>query len=310
MTVRPSSPAFCCALLLLFHAAPVQAYLGGFEDLDGYSNDYDVATGPFGVGASSYNVHRYNAGQYGTNGGGPGGNAADIPDNSGLWKQVDTAVIFGNRYVLAHLEAGAAHAHEGSSMLGMRNDTGIVDDLIMRYFVDDRDRGGVSYADTLGASLNWSIRVCPDAVNPGSATSPVFHWTFRDANLDAGFQVGWNASNTIIYKAANAATWTTTTFVLDRTNYDRIDISMNAAAGTWSLNVWDESLGNSHTLVTNATMSSGMEQLGYIDWTLASGQQKHFFDNSVLTVPEPSSALLTSLATLLHLRRRRSRQHS
>jgi hypothetical protein len=304
MTVRSSSSALCCALLL--YASPTQAYLGGFEDLDGYTNDYNLPTGPFGSGASSYNVTRYNAGQYGTNGGGTGGSPSLITANTGLWQQIDTAVLFGNRYALAHLEVGAAHAYDGTSMLGLRNDIGVADALIMRYFVDDRDRGGLSYNATLGASLNWSIRVCPDAVGSGSPTTPVFHWTFRDANLDAGFQVGWNTANTIIYKSASSSTWTTTSYVLDNVNYDRIDISLNAAAGTWSLNVWDESLSLSQTLVNNATMDSSMEQLGYIDWTLAAGQQKHFFDNSVLTVPEPSSALLTGLATLLHLRRRRS----
>ncbi len=101
------------------------AYLGGFEEQDGYrvpmngqitsgylpgdaqyylnNNSANGYTGVVPVGAypntlgdgtNGPDVTRYNAGQYGTNNGGPGGGAADIGDNSGLWQALSGGRLY------------------------------------------------------------------------------------------------------------------------------------------------------------------------------------------------------------------------
>jgi hypothetical protein len=306
--IYPMSRCFFFLTLSLCMVAPSSwAYLGGFEDDDGYTNDYST-TGPFGPGATNYNTNRYNAGAYGLSNGGPGGAPADIVDNSGLWQALDPVPLFGNRYTIAHAQTGPAHSYSGDSMLGMRNDTGSTANILMRYFMDDRDRDGQSYASSVGFAMAWSVRVCPDLPGAGAADAPAFNWTFRDRNLDAGFELGWNSANEIIYREAGVARWTTTGFALDHATYDRLDFSIDAIGRAWSLNAWDESTATSVQVVSGASLNASMEQVGVIDWTLAPNQAKQFFDESNFVVaPEPSSALFAAIGGLSGLARRRRR---
>ncbi len=115
------APFRCFVLLCLVTLVPrgAHAYLGSFEELDGYripqnglmpslgfagdamfylnNNAGNGFTGivpsstfPNNMGDSTHgsDVSRYNAGQYGINAGGPGGTATDIADNTGLWQAI------------------------------------------------------------------------------------------------------------------------------------------------------------------------------------------------------------------------------
>ena len=76
LITRRRRKLLCIALALATTASvgtPCFAYLGGFEDVDGYEPFLD-------------DVAKYNAGQYGANAG--GGVYVDIPDNTGLWKKL------------------------------------------------------------------------------------------------------------------------------------------------------------------------------------------------------------------------------
>ncbi len=289
-------------------AGPAFAFLGGFEDQDGYNNDYTTGSGPFGNGASSYNVFYYNAGSYGTNNGGPGGGPVDIANNTGLWRQLDAISAVGNRYAIAHAQVGIEHSYSGDSMLGLRNDTSGAASLIARYFLDDRDFDTIAPGSSLATIVDWSIRLCPDAVSSGGAAdTPVFNWTFRDSELDAGLMLGWNENNTIIYKKASDLTWTTSSYTLDRFNYDRIDLHMDNVAKTWYLDAFDVSANQVVNIVSGSTLDAAMGNLTTIDWTLSPNQTKTYFDESNFSVvPEPSSSILCLVAFTALCRRRRA----
>jgi len=116
-SIFPTRPLWLGASALFFAAGTAGAYLGSFEELDGYRTPFNgnilsldlagdakfylnnlSANGFTGIVPSSTfpntmgdlthgpDLSRYNAGTYGTNAGGPGGTATDISDNSGLWR--------------------------------------------------------------------------------------------------------------------------------------------------------------------------------------------------------------------------------
>ena len=304
---RTPSHFWLMLALLWALAGPAQAYLGGFEDLDGYNNDYLSGAGPFGNGASGYNVFYYNAGAYGTNAGGPGGGPVDIPNNTGLWSQLDAVAATGNRYAIAHAQIGAEHSYVGDAMLGLRNTATGASDLNVRYSLDSRDFGGVTPGTSLASAVLWSLRVCPDPVSFGPGLGlPVFYWAFRDSSLDAGLLLGWDQNNKMLYKSPTDAAWTYTNYTLDHLNYDRLELQMDSIAKTWSLSAFDVSANADVTVVSSGILAASMDALTTIDWTLARDQAKTYFDESSFSViPEPSSAVLCLLAYAAVGRRRR-----
>jgi hypothetical protein len=300
------------AVIALVAPATSWGYLGGFEDEDGYNNDYITSGGPFGLGATSYFLNRYNAGVYGTSNGGPGGTPAQIPQNSGLWQQLDGTPMAGNRYVLGHAPTVGATAYAGSSMLGIRNQNPSAQvPLDVRYHMDSRDFNGTSPLLTGGSLIEWELRACPD--NPSSLNSDqyaIFYWTFRDAAGDAGLLLGWNDANKVIYKLPSQSSWTVTSHILDHEHYDRFNVSLDLMNDKWSLSVLDFSeMDLLVPLVSDAPLASAMSDFSMLDWHLEYNQAKSFYDKSIFTVtplPEPTSLLLASAVALgCGLRRRR-----
>src|ERR1043165_5638099 len=106
--------AVAMAVTLSFASFESEAYLGGFEAQDGYfATVFDM-------------VNSYNAGQYGTTNGGPGGVQVhttspvfDAP--GGLWKDLNgsgsyTILPAGGRYVTAHPVLGSIFlSHTGTA---------------------------------------------------------------------------------------------------------------------------------------------------------------------------------------------------
>ena len=105
--MRTHRTALGAACLLAAMASPnaCLAYLGGFEEQDGYHYGPPNASG-----LGNNDVTRYNAGQYGVNNGGPGGAVTPITPDTGLWD----AVLGGRNlnqtsdyYVIRHSAPGA-----------------------------------------------------------------------------------------------------------------------------------------------------------------------------------------------------------
>ncbi|MCX6857714.1 MAG: PEP-CTERM sorting domain-containing protein [Verrucomicrobia bacterium] len=283
-------------------ANTAQAYLGGFEDADGYTNDYFSTTGPFGAGANNYLVNTYNAGAYTL----PGGSPQRITANSGLWQAINGTTLIGNRYVIAHSQIGDESAYAGDAMLGIRNQGTSVSPLEIRYWLDSRDFGGLEPASTADTLIQWSLRVCPDASTAGgNSQSNSFYWTFRDTNLNAGLELGWNDQNQIIYRLPSHSLWQVTSFTLDQFNYDQMNMSFNLASDTWSLSIFDQSAQSTISLVTDAALGASMSNLSAIDWRLEYNQSKSYFDNSSFQViPEPGTGILLMAAGIIAVRRR------
>jgi hypothetical protein len=301
---------------LLAAQSPTWAYLGGFEDDDGYTNDYITGGGgPFGSGATNYFLNRYNAGNYGTANDGPGEGPAQIPLNSGLWTQLDENPLSGNRYLLAHALLGGFLPSGGTTMLGMRNqNSNVVAPLDIRYELDARDFDGLPPSLSDGSLVEWGVRVRADALTVSTADqAAAFYWTFRSASTNPGLQLGWNDSNKLIYRLPSESEWTVTSHVLDSTNYDKINLSMDLTNHRWSLSVSDHSQADLLSLIVdNVPMDVGMTNLYFIDWHMEANQAQTFFDESDFVIspvalPEPSTALLTlGLGFFGILRRKRS----
>ncbi len=122
-SMKPTIPIIIATSLCI----PLEshAYLGGFESEDGYKSFVNWVNG-------------YNAGQYGTNNGGPGGGPTGGPQPptsdfvNGLWDDVNDAfttynanktVFMGGYYVTGHnTVAGLGmFPHNGDQMLALRN---------------------------------------------------------------------------------------------------------------------------------------------------------------------------------------------
>lgn len=164
-----------------------QAYLGGFEDGDGYQ-----FAGLPGM------VNGYNAGEYGTGGAyTPFGGVP--PYDQGIWNDLNNAYstynFIGNTggyYVAKHPEVSflGMFPHDGQAALALRNtgygagSFGPPRPLDFSYKLDTRDfyNGGkpVNPADTGNKVVNWSIWVGPGpqrrsmtASGSASSTAPV-----------------------------------------------------------------------------------------------------------------------------------------
>jgi hypothetical protein len=280
------------------------AYLGGFEAGDGYDNTYTVSVAP-------YILNNYNAGQYGTNNGGPGGSFTSITPNTGEWVKNDAGAVGGLRYLLGHALFGV-HSHTGNVMLGMRNNNvNVQQDLSYTYSLDSRDFNGLAPSSVTRGTIAWSLWVCPDA--PTAATNPAteaFYWNFKDTGGNQGMQVGWDTSNHLIYRTSAASAWTTVapTYQLSDTSYSRLDFVLDLSNQLISLDYSaDGTIEN--TAFSNIALGTQMNDFTKLDWTLTYGNAKSFYDDSVfiVTVPEPSGAMLVgiSFAVFGILRRRR-----
>jgi len=174
-------------------------YLGSFEELDGYrvpqngnmtslnfagdaqfylsNQEANGFTGIVPPGAlpntlgdptHGADLSRYNAGQYGTHGGGPGGTGLDIADNSGLWQalaggrlneDIGAPIYQGNLGARDYVQAYAyPSARSGNQVLNF-----LASDVSLRYnySLDSRDFGGLTPALTVAHEVDLSFWLCP-----------------------------------------------------------------------------------------------------------------------------------------------------
>jgi hypothetical protein len=345
------------------------AYLGGFEEDDGYripqngvisslgfggdamfylnNNAVNGFTGivpastfPNTLGDSTHgsDLSRYNAGQYGVNGGGPGGTAVDIADNTGLWKALaggrineDIGGTLANGYQYLGSTGGLVFsqnrdyvhayrytgAHGGSQVLNLlAQDTSLQYD----YSLDSRDFGGTAPSSTLASIIAMTFWFCPADTDDLDAGN-LFGLTLRDALGQSLFSVGYTGENVVQYRMTGAGgSWISTGSQVGTQGWSEMTVVLNTQSDTVNVNVraYDDistTLGASVSILTGHSLGVDANSLTDLRWDLRGGtldngavSYKNYFDDftfNVAPVPEPGSALGLAFGLLWLLRRNR-----
>lgn len=227
-------------------AAPAWAYLGGFEEQDGYQP---------GGSLPVRDVSTYNAGQYGTNNGGPGGSLINITPNTGLFEKFDIGdITSGAGELVAHHGTG----HSGSSYLVLRakaefGDTGD-DGANYLYTFDDRDYSGVSPSIVTSGVITLDYWVSPQTglFAGGQVTTTEFVNSAGDTVFALGTlgQASFTARPFIQWQDANG--WHTTS--IEGSNegslglWDHVMLSFDLTSDLVSLSYMASLTGITHTI--------------------------------------------------------------
>ena len=349
-----------CVLGAMMCSQDAAAYLGGFEEQDGYRIPLNgqILSGNFGGDAQFYfdnnpasgytgvvpwgsypnnfsdgtngpDVTRYNAGQFGTNNGGPGGAAADIADDSGLWQvliggrlneDANAPYYHGSQFARDQIVAYRnTMPHMGSQTLNLM---AMDQNLSYTYSLDSRDFGGIAPASTLAAQIQMSFWVKPtDWDDPD--TGNILGLSLLDAANQPVFEIGYTGDNLLQYRLTGGA-WQTTAYQMGSAGYSEITVVLDTAANTASLGLsaYDDNsslLGSNSSVLSNQSLGLISGALTGLQWDLRGGGLDngavgyiHSFDDfnfsvtTVTPVPEPGSVVLLILgAALLHAPRRR-----
>lgn len=346
-----------CLLAALACPRLADAYLGGFEEQDGYripldgqiASDFLLGDAQFylnnidangftgvvplgaypntlGDGTHGPDLSRYNAGQYGSNNGGPGGTATDIADNSGLWQALAGGRLnedlsapyyhgstFTRDYVHAYRYPGA---RTGAAVLNfLASDV----DLSYAYNIDSRDFNGTSPLATGGSLIQMAFWLCPSDFDDPD-TENLMSISLVDAMNQTVFQVGYTGDNLLQYRIPGGA-WQTTSNQIGTTGWSQLVILLdpvNDTAGLLASSFDDNTstLGAQTIVLSNKALGLDAGSLTGLQWDLRGGPLnngaasfKNYFDDfsftlSPVVVPEPGSALLLIISLMLHRRSR------
>lgn len=365
----PICRVFCVATLATCWPMAASAYLGSFEEADGYripqngiisslgfvgdamfylnNNAVNGFTGivpastfPNTLGDSTHgsDLSRYNAGEYGTSAGGPGGTATDIADNTGLWKAMvggrlnediggtlangyqylgnTGGLVFSqNRdYVHAYRYTGA---HGGSQVLNfLAQDTSLQYD----YTLDSRDLGGTTPSSTLASIIAMTFWFCPADTDDTDAGN-LFGLTLRDALGQSLVSVGYTGENVVQYRmTGSGGSWISSGSQVGTQGWSEMTVVLNTQSDTVNVSVraYDDltaTLGASVSILTGQSLGVDADALTDLRWDLRGGtldngavSYKNYFDDfafNVAPVPEPGSALGVVLGMICLLRRSR-----
>lgn len=349
-----------CALGTILWPLGARAYLGGFEEQDGYrvplngqilssnlpgdaqfylnNNAANGYTGVVPLGAYPNNlgdstngpdVTRYNAGQYGTNGGGTGGTAQDIPDNSGLWQALSGGRLYedatapyyyGSQFIRNQIVAYRnTTPHGGSQTLNLMASS---QSLSYLYTMDSRDFGGLSPASTAGMQTQMSFWVKPTDWDDQD-TGNIFGLSLLSAANQPMFEVGYTGDNRLEYRLTGGA-WQVTSYSIGTLGWSEITVVLDTQhnTATLELNAYNDSsslLGGNAIVLSSQAIGVAGGALTALQWDLQGGTLPNgaisyinSFDDfsfSAAAVPEPQAmVLMLAAAFLLCAPRRRMRR--
>jgi len=290
-----------------------QAYLGGFEEADGYTFG-----GPLGFTLGGQDVTRYNAGQYGTNNGGPGGGPALITPDTGLWRVITGGRLLNQAndyYVIRH---PAPFGHSSPNVLGMTTgNSGFVGiDTEYQYDFDDRDFDGNTPSSLASSVVNMEFYWCPQNGGLGGSTStlsdPGATIQLQDSTGANFFEIGsYGVSQSIAYRLLGG-TWIDAGFNASAAfgDFDKIDLTFDLLNDTVSFSFFETAASTNNVVLTNTPLGANMDYLGRLGLTMQAENTKNFIDDVNFTinpVPEPTSLVLVAISGLVLLSTKRRR---
>lgn len=368
ISFRSSLRVYLCLLAALLAGGRADAFLGSFEEEDGYriplngqiasamlgtdaqfylnNNPANGFTGVVPVGAypntlgdgdggwHGADVTRYNAGSYGTSGGGPGGTAVDIADNSGQWRALaggrlneDAAAPYysGSQLVRDHIVGYKyLYSHTGTQSL---NVFAAEANLSYAYLLDSRDLQGLNPATTASSLIQMSFWVQPTDWD-NEDTGHLMGLSLVDSMDQSIFEVGYTGDNFLQYRLpGQGSAWQTTAYQLGSNGWSQISLAVDNLADTASLTIRAysdvlHSLTDSVIILNEAAMGLDADALYALQWDVRGGTLDngavsyiHYFDDFAFAitpgvpVPEPGGAVLLAVALgLCKVPRRRQRR--
>jgi len=358
--IFPKSALLACFAGILLCPGSSQGYLGSFEEQDGYRTPFEgqinsaflagdaqfflnnieangftgvVPPGTYpntlGDGTHGADLSRYNAGEYGANNGGPGGTAADILDNSGLWRALaggrlnedeNAPYYYGGSFTRDYAQAYRyPGTRTGANVLNfLASET----NLRYAYSLDSRDFNGLAPAASNGMLIQMAFWLCPSDWDDDDLDN-LMSISLRDAMDQTVFQIGYTGDNLLQYRAPGETEWTTTSYRLGSLGWSELIVVLDTVNDTAGIAVraFDDntaSLGDQAYAVSNLSLGLAVDALTELQWDLRGGplnngaaSYKNYFDDFSFTltpvlVPEPGSLLLCALAAAaLWMSRRR-----
>jgi hypothetical protein len=327
------------AVVLAALVSPADAYLGGFENADGYSYAFTYPQLDNWV-----DVTQYNAGAWGPNAG--GGSPFQQTVNTGLWTYTSAAgsafdtqanrVTYMGATPTFNSSAGATPftfasyfvgghfgGRLGTNALAVRN-AATNGAMKYDYRLDAYDFSGTNPATvtsgTIGAGLYFQANPADNVTVASDGSSPEkFFMSIKDTSGNVGLQWGYRYNNSVIWRAGGAGPWISTALTADDGsgvgNYDGINFKVDLTGQTFSLSYYDVSANVTTVLAPAGTLlGSPMTDFTHLGWYMGDNVYsgvggKNFFDDfsfQAPAVPEPGTVGLLLLGGVpLVLRRRR-----
>lgn len=293
-----------CLVACLGLAQPAFGYLGGFEDQDGYLNG---GTNPI------RDVSGYNAGQYGTNNGGPGGSFTNITPNTGLFFKNDIGDISVGEGELVALGL----AHTGFSGLVLRASAAFGDTAgdgaNYRYTFDERDFNGQTPSSVTSGVVSFDYWSRPQTSFFQSGT--VTTTEFLNANGDTVFAVGTLGQGSFtsrpIIQWMDAGGWHNTGIEGNNADWDHIMLSFDLSADLVSFSFYSSLDLQTYSFASNVAAAKPIDSLSGIRFTAAPDTAENAYDDFAasvpVAVPEPGAVWMALIGGMqcLVLRRRR-----
>jgi hypothetical protein len=283
---------------LLCFAPSAHAYLGSFEFGDGY--EYGA---PMGFNLGDNDVTRYNAGQFGTNNGGPGGPVTTIVPDSGLWRVITGGRLLNQAndyYVIRHSAPGG---HTSANVLGMTtgNSNFVGVDSEYQYDFEARDFDGNAPASLAAGSVSVSFLWCPQNAAFSTLAAPSASIAFQDSAGTPWFELGTYAPTQSVSYRVGGGPWVAAGFNTSAafSNFDSVSLTFDLAADTVSFSMFETAAATNHVVLTNAPLGGNMNYLAHMGLFMKAENTKNFlddFDFQVTTVPEPGAIVVALLA--------------